>query len=133
MVVAAPPPPAPAAPAPAGPMKTVMLGIGGGGDDGFPIVGWLVPLNGPNQFQTFKLQGGATIIGTGGKAQVVINDGYMSTEHAQIVASPDGFTLKDAGSTNGVFVNEHKADNHMLVDNDVIMMGKTNFKFKSTI
>jgi len=133
MVVAAPPPPAPAAPAPAAPMKTVMLGIGGSGDDGFPIVGWLVPLNGPNQFQTFKLQGGATIIGTGGKAHVVINDGFMSTEHAQIIASPDGFTLKDNGSTNGIFVNEHKADTHMLVDNDVILMGKTNFKFKSTV
>ena len=33
------------APKPAGPMKTVMIGAGGD-QDGFPIVGWLVPLNG---------------------------------------------------------------------------------------
>lgn len=118
------------APAPAGPMKTVMIGIGGD-DGGFPVVGWIVPLNGPNQFQTFKLQGGATKIGTGGPAHIVINDGFMSTEHCQIVASPQGFTLVDGGSTNGTYVNDRKVDKHELVDNDVIMMGKTTFRFKS--
>lgn len=134
MVVAAPPPPvaAPPPPAPAGAQKTMMVNINDGGD-GFPIVGWLVPLNGPNQFQTFKLKSGPTIIGTGGNAHVVINDGYMSTEHAQILATPQGFVLKDGGSTNGCLVNEQRSSTHELVDNDVIMMGKTNFKFKTTI
>jgi hypothetical protein len=128
------PPPvveAPAAPAaPAGPMKTVMIGVGGD-DQGFPVVGWIVPLNGPNQFQTFKLQAGATKIGTGGPAHVVVNDGFMSTEHCQIVMSPAGFVLVDGGSTNGTYVNERKVDKHELVDNDVITMGKTSFRFKS--
>ncbi|MCE9573712.1 MAG: FHA domain-containing protein [Deltaproteobacteria bacterium] len=135
MVVAAPPPPvaAPPPPAPAGPMKTMMVNLASGDGDGFPIVGWLVPLNGPNQFQTFKLKSGPTIIGTGGAANVVINDGYMSTEHAQILATPQGFILKDGGSTNGCLVNEQRTSTHELVDNDVIMMGKTNFKFKTTI
>src|SRR5688500_20266532 len=103
----------------------------GGDDGGYPVVGWIVPLNGPNQFQTFKLQSGATKIGTGGQAQIIINDGFMSTEHAAIVASPAGFVLQDNGSTNGVFVNERKIDKHELVDNDVFLIGKTNFKFKS--
>ncbi len=127
--VAAPAAPAPA-PAPAGPMKTVMIGIGGD-DGGFPVVGWLVPLNGPNQFQTFKLQGGVSKIGSAAPSHVIINDGYMSTEHCQIIASPAGFTLKDGGSTNGTYVNDRKVDVHELVDNDVIMMGKTSFRFKS--
>lgn len=119
-----------AAPAPAGPQKTVMLGIGGN-DDGFPIVGWIVPLNGPNQYQTFKLLGGVTILGTGGAAHVVVDDQFMSTEHAEIVSSPAGFILKDSGSTNGTFVNEKRIADHELVDNDVFTMGQTNFKFKS--
>lgn len=130
VVVAAPPPVAAPAPAPAGPMKTVMIGIGGD-DQGFPVVGWIVPLNGPNQFQTFKLQGGATKIGTGGASHIVINDGFMSTEHAQIVASPAGFVLVDGGSTNGTLVNDRRVDKHELVDNDTFLMGKTNFRFKS--
>ncbi|MCA9673934.1 MAG: FHA domain-containing protein [Kofleriaceae bacterium] len=131
-VIEAPPPvaaPAPAA-APAGPMKTVMIGIGGD-DGGFPVVGWIVPMNGPNQFQTFKLLGGATKIGTNAPAHIIINDGFMSTEHCQIIASPAGFVLKDGGSTNGTYVNDRKVDTHELVDNDVILMGKTSFKFKS--
>src|SRR5262249_54541643 len=43
------------APKPAAPMKTVMIGAGGD-EGGFPIVGWLVPLNGQNAYQTFKLR-----------------------------------------------------------------------------
>ena len=55
----------------------------------------------------------------------------MSTEHCQINASPAGFTLIDGGSTNGSYVNDRKVSKHDLVDNDVITLGKTNFKFKS--
>jgi pSer/pThr/pTyr-binding forkhead associated (FHA) protein len=122
------------APAPepvaAAPQKTVMLGIGGD-DEGFPIVGWVVPLTGPNQFQTFKLLQGQTIIGTGDKAHVVVTDTFMSTEHAQILCSPVGFILQDGGSTNGTMVNQRRVDKHELVDNDVFTLGKTDFKFKS--
>jgi pSer/pThr/pTyr-binding forkhead associated (FHA) protein len=110
--------------------KTQMFNIGGGGD-GFPIVGWIVPLNGPNQFQTFKLNQGLTKVGTGGAANIIVSDGFMSTEHAEIMCSPDGFTLLDKGSTNGTFVNDHRVAKHELVDNDVFTLGKTNFKFKS--
>ncbi|HEU0031272.1 MAG TPA: FHA domain-containing protein [Kofleriaceae bacterium] len=118
------------APKPAGPMKTVMIGAGGD-QDGFPIVGWLVPLNGQNAYQTFRLRSGGTKIGTAPPADIVINDGFMSTEHCQINCSPQGFTLIDGGSTNGCYVNDRKISKHDLVDNDMITLGKTNFKFKS--
>ena len=121
----------PPADAPGEAVKTVM--IGAGGDlDGFPVVGWLVPLNGCAAYQTFRLRGGVTRIGTSRAASdVAINDGFMSTEHCQIAASPMGFTLIDERSTNGSFVNDHRVTRHELVDNDVIMLGKTHFKFKS--
>lgn len=115
--------------APAAPAKTMMLGAVGG--DSIPIVGWLVPLEGPNQYQTFKLLQGVTIIGTGGNANIVIQDPYMSTEHCQVVSSPTGFVLQDGSSTNGIYVNDLRTQSQELVDNDVITMGKTNFKFKS--
>lgn len=122
--------PAPAeAPKPAGPAKTVMIGVGG--DDGFPIVGWLVPLNGQNAYQTFRLRSGGTKIGTAPPSDIVVNDGFMSTDHCQINCSPQGFTLVDGGSTNGCYVNDRKVAKHELVDNDMITLGKTNFKFKS--
>ncbi len=115
---------------PAGPSKTAMFTVGGD-TDGFPVVGWLVPLNGSQQFQTFKLQQGATKIGTAAPAHIVVNDGFMSTEHCQIVCSPQGFQLQDNKSTNGCYVNDRRVDRHDLVDNDMITLGKTNFKFKS--
>jgi hypothetical protein len=118
------------APKPAGPMKTVMLNAGGD-EGGFPVVGWLVPLNGQHAYQTFRLRSGGTKIGTAPPADIVVNDGFMSTEHAQINCSPQGFTLIDNGATNGCYVNDRKVAKHDLVDNDMITLGKTNFKFKS--
>jgi hypothetical protein len=118
------------APKPAGPMKTVMLNAGGD-EGGFPIVGWLVPINGQHAYQTFRLRSGGTKIGTAPPADVVVNDGFMSTEHAQINCSPQGFTLIDNGATNGCYVNDRKVAKHDLVDNDMITLGKTNFRFKS--
>ncbi|MGH9884536.1 MAG: FHA domain-containing protein [bacterium] len=119
------------APKPAGPMKTVMIGAGGD-EGGFPIVGWLVPLNGSQAYQTFRLRSGGTKIGTAPPCDVVINDGFMSTEHCQINCSPQGFMLVDGGSTNGCYVNDRKMSGKQdLVDNDMLTLGKTNFKFKS--
>lgn len=111
--------------------KTAMWSVGGDNTDGFPVVGWLVPLNGPMQYQTLKLQQGQTKIGTAAPSTIVVNDGFMSTEHCQIVCSPQGFQLQDNKSTNGCYVNDRRIDRHDLVDNDMITLGKTNFKFKS--
>jgi hypothetical protein len=124
--------PAPEPPKPAGPMKTVMIGAGGD-EGGFPIVGWLVPLNGQHAYQTFRLRGGGTKIGTAPPADIVVNDGFMSTHHCDIHCSPTGFSLIDPGSTNGCYVNDKRVQKHDLVDNDVITLGKTNFKFKSIV
>jgi uncharacterized protein YegL len=121
------------APRPAGPAKTVMMNAGGS-EDGFPVVGWLVPLNGPQAYQTLRLRSGGTKIGTAPPCDFVINDGFMSTEHCMIQASPQGYALVDGGSTNGCYVNERKVQSKQdLVDNDTVTLGKTNFKFKSIV
>ncbi len=122
-------PPVAAAPAPA-PAKTVMLGMGGGGDD-YPMVGWIVAVAGPQQGQTFKLQQGRTTVGTGTDQNIVVMDPFMSTRHAEILCTPMGFQLIDVGSTNGSFVNSKRIKSHDLVDNDSFTLGKTDFKFKS--
>jgi hypothetical protein len=121
---------APEPPKPMGPAKTVMIGAGGD-QDGFPIVGWIVALNGQDAYRTQRLKPGMTKIGTAPPADIVVNDGFMSTEHCQIACSPAGFTLIDNGATNGCYVNDKKVQKHELVDNDTITLGKTNFKFKS--
>ncbi len=127
------PPPGPAlAGPPPGPQKTMMFNMGGGGG-GTPIVGWIVPLTGPQQFQTFKLQQGKTLIGTAPDCNVIVADAFMSTHHCEIAMAPDGFKLIDRGSTNGMLVNSKRVPTHDLVDNDMFTLGKTEFKFKSTL
>ena len=118
------------APKPMGPTKTVMFNMNNDAD-GFPIVGWLVALNGQDAYRTQRLKPGMTKIGTAPPADIVVNDGFMSTDHCQIACSPAGFTLIDNGATNGCYVNDRKVQKHELVDNDMITLGKTNFKFKS--
>jgi hypothetical protein len=124
---AAPPPQIQAAPAQAN--KTMAINISSG--DGVPVVGWIVPISGPQQYQTFKLFAGVTKVGNAQGAHIIINDGFMSSEHAQIAMSPNGFTLIDNNSTNGTFVNERRVQRHELIDNDVIKFGKTDCKFKT--
>jgi hypothetical protein len=126
MPIAEAPPP----PKPVGPMKTVMIGAGGE-IDGFPVVGWIVPLNGPQAYHTFRLLQGVTKIGNAGNVHVIIQDGFMSTEHCTIIGSPIGFQVQDNKSTNGTFVNDKKVERYDLVDNDVITVGKTHVVFKS--
>lgn len=121
---------APEAPKPMGPAKTVMFSVGGG-DEGFPIVGWLVATNGPDAYKTYRLRSGGTKIGTAAPADIVVNDGFMSTDHCMIQCSPQGFALVDGGSTNGCYVNDRKVTKQDLVDNDVVTLGKTSFRFKS--
>jgi hypothetical protein len=129
----APPPPPimamPAPPPPAAPAKTMMLGIGGS-EDAMPVVGWIVPLTGSNQFQTFKLSS-RTVVGTAAECQVAVQDQFMSGQHCEILMSNNGFTIMDKGSSNGVLVNSKRVAQHELVDNDVFICGKTEFKFKS--
>ncbi|MBK9030058.1 MAG: FHA domain-containing protein [Myxococcales bacterium] len=131
VMVAAPVAPPPPMSAPSNPAKTMMVNISTG--DGLPVVGWIVPTTGEKQFQTFKLQYGETRIGTTSNSHVVLNDGFMSTDHAKIVMSPTGFTLVDNNSTNGTFANERRIQRHELVDNDMIMFGKTVCKFKTIL
>ncbi len=121
------------APKPMGPAKTVMIGVGGD-DGGFPVVGWMVPLNGAQAYQTLRLRSGGTKIGTAPPCDIIVNDGFMSTEHCQINASPQGYTLVDGGSTNGCYVNDRKVQGKLdLVDNDTVTLGKTTFRFKSIV
>ena len=121
----------PVAAAPNNPMKTLMVDVSSG--DGLPIVGWLVPIPGERQFQTFKLQYGETRTATTSRSHIVLSDGYMSTDHARVEMSPSGFTLVDNQSTNGTFANERRVARHELVDNDLVMFGKTVCKFKTIL
>jgi hypothetical protein len=101
-----------------------------GGPGSVQLLGWIVPLQGPQRGELFTLQP-TTSIGTDPKSTVVMNDKFMSTKHAEIKAENGVWVLRDAGSTNGTYVNNRRVDRHELVDNDFIKFGSALLKFKS--
>ncbi len=129
-----PPPVVVAPPVPAGPaprQKTMFVGMGD--DSVFPQVGWMVYMTGPKKHRFVKLRPGTNKIGTGSNCEVVVDDGFMSTEHTLVLMMPEGYWIQDNNSTNGTFVNDEKlATKQELFDNDLILVGKTVLKFKST-
>jgi pSer/pThr/pTyr-binding forkhead associated (FHA) protein len=101
-----------------------------GGPGSVQLLGWIVPLQGPQRGELFTLQP-TTTIGTDPKSTVVLTDKFMSTKHAEIKAENGIWILRDAGSTNGTYVNNRRIDRHELVDNDFIKFGSALLKFKS--
>jgi hypothetical protein len=113
-------------------MKTqaFVMDASGGGASGVQLLGWIVPLQGPQRGELFTLSA-VTTIGTDPKSTVVLNDKFMSSKHAEIKAENGIWVLRDAGSTNGTYVNNRRVDRHELVDNDFIKFGSAMLKFKS--
>lgn len=116
---------------PAPSMKTQAFMIDAAGT-GAPmqLLGWLVPLKGPQRGELYTLAP-VTTIGTDPTSTVVLTDSYMSSHHAEIKAEGGTWVLYDKGSTNGTFVNDHRIEKQELIDNDVVKFGQSLVKFKS--
>ncbi|MBC7973506.1 MAG: FHA domain-containing protein [Myxococcales bacterium] len=120
-----------AAPAKAQALKTQAFVVdANGGPGSTQLLGWIVPLQGPQRGELITLSP-ISSVGTDPKSTVVLNDKFMSSKHAEIKAENGVWVLRDAGSTNGTYVNNRRVDRHELVDNDFIKFGSALLKFKS--
>ena len=115
--------------APAQKTMAFMIDQGGGGP-AMQMLGWLVPVKGPQRGELFTLAP-MSVVGTDPTCTVVLIDQYMSGQHAEIKAESGVWVLRDLGSTNGTFVNDKRIDQHELVDNDFVKFGQSLVKFKS--
>lgn len=70
-------------------------------------------------------------IGRQSGCTVVIRDSNVSREHAQLRRRPNGWTLRDLGSTNGTKLNGVRVEGEqMLANGDVIMLGSIKVTFE---
>jgi pSer/pThr/pTyr-binding forkhead associated (FHA) protein len=70
------------------------------------------------------------LIGRSLEAQIRMNEQAVSYEHARLDQTPDGYTLRDLGSTNGTYVNGQRlVDTVVLVGGDSVRLGSTTFTF----
>jgi hypothetical protein len=75
------------------------------------------------QSHEVTLQGTVAVIGRDPACEVVVTDPKCSRRHAVLEAGPQGITIRDAGSANGVFVNDKKVERSQLKEGDTVRLG----------
>jgi FHA domain/Domain of unknown function (DUF4388) len=87
------------------------------------LVGSLTPDSTPDA--VFPLLENECTIGRVEGNSVVLGDSSVSSKHARILRTPDGFVVEDLKSRNGTFVNgERVTEKRLLLDGDLIRLGK---------
>jgi pSer/pThr/pTyr-binding forkhead associated (FHA) protein len=72
------------------------------------------------------------MIGRGADCQVILDDDYVSTRHARVVAGENGIYLEDLGSTNGTYVNGIRITVPTTITlADTVRIGKTVLKLET--
>jgi pSer/pThr/pTyr-binding forkhead associated (FHA) protein len=64
----------------------------------------LLVVSGDNTGARAELAEAPLLIGRGSDAAIKLDDDYVSTRHARVAASGDGWFVEDLGSTNGTYV-----------------------------
>jgi hypothetical protein len=95
-----------------------------------PVAGpALLVLTGPRTGQRIPLQNGFTI-GKAPSSSLVLDDGYTSTNHAQVGVDPSGTCrLYDRNSTNGTFVNGVRVTEVVLDHGMSVRIGSIELRF----
>lgn len=83
----------------------------------------LTVLYGKQEGLVYRLEGDKAVVGRSPKCEVFLNDMTVSREHAVLERINDGWSIKDADSFNGVWVNNTNVDHVMLTDRDIIQIG----------
>jgi pSer/pThr/pTyr-binding forkhead associated (FHA) protein len=69
------------------------------------------------------LPGRLVVVGRDPSCDLVLHDVKCSRRHAVLEAGPDGITIRDTGSANGVFLNEQRIERAPLKAGDVVRLG----------
>ena len=98
------------------------------------LVGWLVSYSLDKMGVDFRLYEGRNIIGRDMDCNITVNDNMVSSKHAVLLFRADKYSLTDQQSTHGTFVNGNDIDLEpcYLQDGDVIKVGETVFKFRTS-
>jgi serine/threonine protein kinase len=92
---------------------------------------FLVSTTGPDKGKRFGLRP-VSRVGRDLRFDIRPRDPEISRRHAMLTFDGVGFSVKDLGSANGTFVNEHRvADSTPLKDGDMVRVGRTSFKYEA--
>jgi len=99
------------------------------------LVGWLVTYSLDPLGVDFKIYEGKNLIGRDINCNITINDKMVSGKHATLLFRADKYRIKDELSAHGTFVNSEdiETEAYELQDGDIIKVGETFLKFKSSL
>jgi len=92
-------------------------------------IGLLVVRRGPNAGSRFALSEGKTTIGRHPDSDIFLDDVTVSRRHAEILTEAGRFTVTDAGSLNGTYLNRERIDEAELHSGDELQIGKFRLVF----
>jgi len=73
------------------------------------------------------------VVGRLPECAITLSDHNVSRRHAEVAATPNGFVVRDLGSTNGTMVNGARVNgDHRLRDGDIVSFGSTYVRFESS-
>lgn len=89
----------------------------------------LTVLRGPGEGSEFLISGDVVQIGRSPDSEIFLDDVTVSRRHAEIRRGAQGWSVRDAGSLNGTYVNRRRVDDETLVGGDELQIGKFRFAF----
>jgi pSer/pThr/pTyr-binding forkhead associated (FHA) protein len=88
-------------------------------------------IRGPDAGSIYVIRGSHATIGRGEENDVILTDLKSSRQHAELSLTPQGWTVIDNGSANGITCNGKPARNGVLKTKDTLGLGETLFEFMS--
>lgn len=89
----------------------------------------LIVHHGPNAGARFLLDQDETTAGRSVDGDIFLDDVTVSREHVHFTRKDGVFSVKDAGSLNGTYVNYDRVTNHKLESGDEVHIGKYRLTF----
>jgi pSer/pThr/pTyr-binding forkhead associated (FHA) protein len=89
----------------------------------------LVVQRGPGAGSRFLLDHEVTTAGRHADSEIFLDDVTVSRRHATFTREGNTFTVSDAGSLNGTYVNRDRIDTVVLKDTDEVQIGKYRLVF----
>jgi len=85
--------------------------------------------SGPLQGREFIVDRDVFAIGSGANNDLAVEDTTISRQHCEIERGPDGYVIRDLGSTNGTIVQGVRVSQAYLDQSTEFQLGKTRFVF----
>jgi len=89
----------------------------------------LLVVSGPLKGREFQVNSDTFTIGSGRSSDLMLEDSTVSRRHCEIQLIPDGYSIRDLGSTNGTYVQGVRIKSAFLDEGTEFQLGGTRLVF----